>query len=305
MISRTLSRWPHPSPWTRSATALIACLLLAAGPGCGGQRSSQRMSVILAQGPARPPGTVLFVLTAADVQTLANGKTRSTGYFLNEFYDAYDAVTLAGYQVEIATPDGRPAVVDPESFDEDYWKDQPEVLAQARDLVQALPALQHPLTLDQAHQRVDELQGLVVPGGQGVMVDLLEHPVLHELLVALGRTDRPVGLVCHAPAVLARLPAHDDPFAGRWVTSVSAMEEWYIETFVMRGKALDRGIGEQLADRGYRYDAAPPGKPHAVRDCNLVTSQNPFSGQPFAQELLAALDDWRHGGRCVEASRGG
>lgn len=292
-----------PRSLRRVTTAALSCCLVLY-TGCGAKLPLQRVSVGDAERPVRPPGTVLFVLTAAEVQTLANGKTRSTGYFLNEFYDAYAAVTGAGYQVMIATPDGRPAVVDPESFEEDYWRDHPEALARARALVGELPELRRPLTLDEARRRVDELQGLVVPGGQGVMIDLLDNPALHELVLALGRTDRPVGLVCHAPAVLARLPAQGNPFAGRLVTSVSGMEEWYIETFVMRGKAIERQIGDQLADRGYRYDSGRPGKPHAVRDCNLVTSQNPFSGPPFARELLAALDDWRRGGRCVEVPRG-
>ena len=236
---------------------------------------------------------MLFVLTAAGQQSLANGKTRGTGYFLNEFYDAFASVRDAGHPIAIATPEGRPAVVDPESLDPKYWGEQPERLAEARALAETLPSIQRPLSLAEARAQASQWDALVVPGGQGVMIDLLDDPDLHALLVELGHEQRPVGLICHAPALLTRIAREDDPFVGRRVTSVSGFEEWYIETFIMKGRALERRIGRQLRRRGYRHVAAGPGRAHAVRDGNLVTSQNPFSGQAFSQRFIAALDDWR------------
>jgi putative intracellular protease/amidase len=107
-----------------------------------------------------------------------------------------------------------------------------------------------------------------------------------------------VGLICHAPALLTRLPADASPFGGRLVTSVSGLEEFFIETFIMGGRARDRGIAAQLERRGLRYSGAFAGRGHAVRDCNLVTSQNPYSGAAFGAHYLAALEDWRRGARC-------
>src|SRR5690606_7926360 len=128
-------------------------------------------------------------------------------------------------------PGGRPAVVDPESLDEKYWS-SPAELERARHERVSLRELAVPLSLAEARARQEEFQGLVVPGGQGVMVDLLDDPDLQALLIAFDANDRPVGLVCHAPALLTRFPEGQRPFAGSRVTSVSAFEEWYIETFV-------------------------------------------------------------------------
>jgi putative intracellular protease/amidase len=250
----------------------------------------------------KPAGKVLFVLTAAEQQTLADDSTRPTGYFLNEFYEPYRALTGAGYQVVVATPGARPAPVDPESLNQKYWPSA-ELLKEARVAAAKLPELSSPLSLTQARERADEFQGLLVPGGQGVMVDLLDDPELHALLVAYDASDRPIGLICHAPAILTRLRSPGRLVPGARVTSVSGLEEWYIETFVMGAKARVRAIGSALDQAGYRHESALPGRSKSVRDCNLVTSQNPFSGAEFNQHFLEALKDYRQGARCAPYSR--
>jgi putative intracellular protease/amidase len=239
-------------------------------------------------------------MTAAREQVLANGEKRATGYFLNEFYEAYRSVRAAGHPVVFASPGGRIPEVDPESLHEKYWKDHPAWLSEAKTFVDADAALHSPLPLEHALERSDELQGLVVPGGQGVMVDLLTDENLHALVLRMSTSHRPIGLICHAPAILTRLPV-SSALAGREVTSVSWLEELFIETFVMGAEASDRDIGEQLTARGFRHVTAFPGSAHAVRDCNLVTSQNPFSGGEFNQRFLAALADYRRGGHCTPA----
>jgi putative intracellular protease/amidase len=240
--------------------------------------------------PAASTPVVLFLMPAADTQRLANGRARPTGYFLNEFYEPYRAVRDAGYAVEFASPGGRRPPIDPESLKRRYWKAHPEQLAEARALVDTLSALRAPTPLEVARRESARYAGVIVPGGQGVMVDLLGDTSAHALLRDVGRVGRPVGLICHAPALLTRLGVDGNPFLGRRVTSVSRLEEWYIERVVMKGAARDRLIGRALAQRGYRYHRAlRPARPYAVRDGNLVTSQNPFSGARFTALYLEAL----------------
>lgn len=284
----------------RLARLALACF--AGALGCATAPTHQVIFPSAERQPpeVHPPGSVLMVLSAASEQKLANGSTRQTGVFLNEFYEPYRALIDAGYDVVVATPEGRAPAFDPEGMNPSYWKEHPEALAEAQALVTQLPQLHTPLNLSEVRARADDFQALLIPGGQGVMVDLLDDADLHGLLIDFGATDRPVGLVCHAPALLTRLPKQQSPFAGRRVTSVSGFEEWYIETFVMDARAQVRGIGDQLDDAGYRHETALPGRSRAVRDCNLVTSQNPFSGADFNVHFLAALSDWRNAGRCAE-----
>lgn len=259
--------------------------------GCGAPRDTATLP------PAHPPndasavsGTVVFVLTTAGEQHLANGKTRQTGFFLGEFFDAYQAVTEAGYDAVLATPDGRPPIVDPESLKADYWQAHPDRRDAAIQFVEHDPRMLTPMPLANARARARDFDGVVVPGGQGVMIDLIDDADLQALVTMHGASGRAVGLICHAPALLSRLSADDNPFAGRIVTSVSGAEELYIETFVMHGRAQQRRIARQLGKNGLRHRARFPGKAFAVRDGNLVTSQNPFSGDAFGQHYVAALE---------------
>ena len=245
-----------------------------------------------------PKGTVVMLLTAANEQTLSDGRTRETGYFLNEAYAPYRALRDAGYSVRVSTIGGQVPAVDPESLDEKYGAD-PAELADARAWAQSQQVLS-PEAVETVAAAHEAYQGLIVPGGQGVMVDLLDDDVVHSTLAAFAANDRPVGLICHAPAILASMDAVPSAFVGRHVTSVSGFEEWYIERFVMGAHAEVRGIGDRLDDAGFEYDHAGPGRSNAVRDCSLVTSQNPFSSERFNTLFLEAMEDWRRGGRCVE-----
>ncbi len=279
---------------------VVACALTAVLCGCGSSplyRVERPEALMDLQ--AEPAGEVLFVLTAASEQRLADGSRRQTGFFLGEFYEPYKALTDAGYTVAVATADGAAPVVDPESLKVDYWKDNPEDLKEAQRVIDQILSSKAWMGIAEANGQWRRFQAVVVPGGQGVMEDLVDNRQLHELVAQMGAEDRPVGLICHAPAVLLRMAPQDNPFVGRRVTSVSGTEEWYIETFIMDAEARLRMIGPQLDEQGFKHESAFPGRGHAVRDCNLVTSQNPFSGAQFNALFLEALEDWRSGGRCV------
>jgi putative intracellular protease/amidase len=210
----------HPR---RRLLALGLAAAVACAFACAGSAASKPPRFPSGAFATKPPGRILFVLSAANQQTLADGSKRATGTFLGEFYDPYRALLSAGHQVELATIDGRRPAIDPESLKPKYWDDVAD-RDRAQTFVQTSPALQAPLDLRAALARADDFQGLVVPGGQGMMVELLANRDLEALLTRFAADDRPIGLICHAPALLTRLRA-PGKLAGRRVTSVSGLEE--------------------------------------------------------------------------------
>jgi putative intracellular protease/amidase len=125
------------------------------------------------------------------------------------------------------------------------------------------------------------------------MVDLLHHPVMPQVLKAFSSEGKAIGLICHAPALLLSVAREENPFVGYRVNAVTGFEEFYIEKFVMKGKPQNRKIGKQLERVGLDYTKGGPGKNYAVRDRELITSQNPFSNGAFSTLYLEALAEYQ------------
>ena len=236
--------------------------------------------------------TVLFVVSAADTLELNEGrKLRQTGVFLNEFYLAYKAVSEAGYNVKLASPDGVPATIDEESKKNSYWKKHLEIKNEALGFVAKSEAFNNPMTLEKAMENRDDFIGLVVPGGQGLMVDLFYDSNIPRILKTFGEEGKAVGLICHAPSLLLTLQQNENPFLGFKVNAVSPIEEIFIERMLMGGKPKNRKIGKRLKSAGMNYKSRRPKANFAIKDRNLVTSQNPFSGEAFNRFYLEALEE--------------
>ncbi|EKJ86247.1 putative intracellular protease/amidase [Leptospira meyeri] len=242
-----------------------------------------------------PKPKVLIVMSAASHLLLDESFYHPTGVFLNEL--ALPAIRLnqSGFDLEFATPNGKKVTLDPESLKDKYWNSKEEK-AEAIRFLNSLNSFQKPISLELAIQKNQSYIGLLIPGGQGLMSDLLYDTNLPILLRTFQKQEKTIGLVCHAPALLITLTEGPDGdgflFQGYRVNSVTKMEEWFIETFVMKGKPKVRKISELLKERGMLYESSFfPASGFATRDRNLVTSQNPFSGEDFTKLYLGALKD--------------
>jgi putative intracellular protease/amidase len=233
---------------------------------------------------------VLFVMSEADTLLLKKGKKkRQTGVFLNEFYEAYQALTEKGYDIDFATPTGKKPTIDQESLNDDYWKDKTEMKQKAIDFWETDARFSKPMTLETATQSLENHIGLVIPGGQGLMVDLIYDKNIPILLKHFANKQKAIGLICHAPSLITTIAKDENPFIGYKVNSVTGFEEFYIESFVMKGKPKNRKIARQLKKLGLEWKRGGQGKSFAIRDRNLVTSQNPYSGQKFNELYLSLL----------------
>ena len=235
---------------------------------------------------------VLFVLSEADTLLLEEGKMkRQTGVFLNEFYLTYKAILDNGYAVEFATPTGKKATIDHESTDDKYWKGNLGMKIEAINFWEKNRAFSNPMKLAEAIEKQDEYIGVVIPGGQGLMVDLIYDHNIPVLLNTFALDQKAIGLICHAPVFITTIPKIENPFVGFKVNSVSPFEEFYIEQFIMKGKPENRKISRQLKNLGLNYEKGGPGKAFATKDRNLVTSQNPYSSEEFNGLFLELLRD--------------
>lgn len=231
--------------------------------------------------------SLLVILTGATSWSQKNGSQRPTGFWAEEFAEPHRAFTEAGVELTLATPGGRPAVVDEVSLsaqanggDAQKAAELAAYLAGVRDLLDAPVPLRD---VDPA-----AYDGVFIPGGHGPMQDLaVDQDVARVLRALLPDPSKVVAGLCHGQA--AFLPAGDDEgqwlFRGRRLTSFTDEEEELV------GLAANAPwlLGDRLRLAGARYESGPAFAPFVVVDGNLVTGQNPASAGEAAGAVLAEL----------------
>jgi len=227
---------------------------------------------------------ILFLMTAADRWTLADGGTHPTGYWADEVVVPYEAFTAAGHRVTVATPGGTVPPVDAGSLSPDAAGGE-EAAAHARAVLDAAPELRSPVAIEDVDLAV--VDAVYVPGGHGPMQDLAVDAASGALLAAVLHAGTPLGVVCHgAAALLAAVDAEGvNVFSGYRVTAFTNEEE-HLAGLAPRAPWL---LQDRLTAAGIEVVAAEPFTPHLQADRTLVTGQNPASSGIVAAELLQRL----------------
>ena len=226
---------------------------------------------------------VLFIITAADRWTLNDGSVHPSGYWAEEVAAPHRLFSEAGWHITIATPGGKTPTLDQLSLSLKGGSAPWKVPAIKRYLDSIAPMLNAPVAL--AGVDADDYDLVFYPGGHGPMEDLAYDPISGALLTQRLASDRPLALLCHAPAViLATADKHGvTPFAGRRMTGLSNGEE-LLNSFAKKAPWL---LEDKLKQLGIQYSKARvPLRPHVVVDANLYTGQNPQSSEKLAEQLI-------------------
>jgi putative intracellular protease/amidase len=222
---------------------------------------------------------ILMVLTSHD-QLGDTGK--KTGFWLEEFAAPYYVFKDAGAEVTLASPKGGQPPLDPTSDAEDA---QTEATRRFKSDSAAQEALSRTALLSTIS--ADDYDAVFFPGGHGPMWDLAEDAHSAALIAAFAAKDRPIGAVCHAPAMFKNTKTPEgEPFvAGRKVTGFTNSEE--------EGAGLTQIVPflleNMLTDHGALYSKGEDWSPYVVTDGKLVTGQNPASSEEAARRVLSLL----------------
>lgn len=222
---------------------------------------------------------ILMVLTSHD-QMGDTGK--KTGFWLEEFAAPYYIFKDAGAEIILASPKGGQPPIDPSSDDEGAQTDDTRRFKADADAQKHLAT-----TLRLSDMTESGFDAIFYPGGHGPLWDLAENADSKRLIEAFAAADRPVGAVCHAPAVFRHtLDADGKPLvSGRRVTGFANTEEdaaglTDIVPFL---------VEDMLKANGGLYEKGADWADFVLRDGKLVTGQNPASSARAAKEILALL----------------
>jgi putative intracellular protease/amidase len=222
---------------------------------------------------------ILMVLTSHD-QLGDTGK--KTGFWLEEFATPYYAFKDANADITLASPKGGQPPIDPKS-------DEPDAQTPATTRFRADPAAQASLastkTLSSLH--AEDFDAIFFPGGHGPLWDLAEDRDSLRLIEHMHAAGKPVGAVCHGPAVLRHV---EGPFGlplvhRRVVTGFSNSEE----AAAGLSDVVPFSVEDMLRDSGGYYEKTSDWQPYIAVDGNLVTGQNPASSARAARALLTLV----------------
>ena len=222
---------------------------------------------------------ILMVLTSHD----RLGDTgKKTGFWLEEFAAPYYVFKDAGAEITLASPKGGQPPLDPSSDAEDA---QSGATVRFKGDGAAQIDLANTTRLSQVS--ADGFDAIFYPGGHGPLWDLAEDDTSKSLIEAFASSNRPVGAVCHAPAVFRHTKdAGGKPLvSGKTVTGFTNTEE----EAVGLTDVVPFLVEDMLKANGGVYRKGDDWASFVVTDGWLVTGQNPASSEEAAKQLLALL----------------
>jgi len=213
------------------------------------------------------------------------------GFWWAEVTHPYWTFTEAGYEVEVVSPKGGDLAADGFSDPED------DSQYSAHDILslgfKASPTHSAMLqgTKSIAEVSVADYDAVFVAGGQSPMVTMIDDTDLHAFIAAAYEADKIVSIVCHGTSVLLKTKLSNGELLvkGKTWTGFADAEEQFADTFVGQ-KIQPFWIEEEarkLPDTNFVVQSMF--KPFAVRDGNLITGQQQFSGAAAAEMVVDAL----------------
>jgi putative intracellular protease/amidase len=241
------------------------------------------------------PKRIAMVLANPAVSTTTGWPV---GFWWSELSHPYAAFTDRGYAVEIFSYDGGACEADSLSDPRD-----PSGYS-ANDLISmgfiATPKLVAMLqdTRSAAQIDVSQFDAIVIAGGQAPMFTMADATQVHRKFVEFYEAGKITAALCHGTSILryARLKTGELLVKGKTVTGFANVEEDFADRAVwdMKVLALDKHlmpwrIEDELKTLGANFIQAGLWRAFAVRDGNLVTGQQNFSGAQTAQTIIDAL----------------
>ena len=244
---------------------------------------------------ARNPKRVAIVIANPAVSTTTGWPV---GFWWSELTHPWFAFTERGYAVEIFSPEGGRCEADALSDPRDPSGYSETDLISLGFLSSPKLAALVDTTRPAAEIDVGSFDAIVVAGGQAPMFSYESATDLQRTFVAFHEAGKVAAALCHGTAILRYARRADGALlaAGKTVTGFANAEEDFADKATWEMGALERGkhlmpwrIEDELRAIGANYVQAGLWRGFAVRDGNLITGQQNFSGAETARLVCEAL----------------
>ena len=249
--------------------------------------------------PVNPkrPKVVAIVLSNPAVSSTTGWPA---GFWWSELSHPYLAFQEKGYEVEVFSPDGGECQADAMSDPRDpSGYSSTDLISMGFISTPKLAALvEH--TKKVVDIDVRRFDAIVVAGGQAPMFTFDRAIALQNKFVEFYETGKVAAVLCHGVALLryAKLSNGEYLAKGKTVTGFANVEEDFADNAVWNMNLLSRDkhvmpwrIEDELKKLGANYIQSGLWRGFAVRDGNLITGQQNFSGSETAEAVIRALGE--------------
>jgi len=213
------------------------------------------------------------------------------GFWWAELSHPYWTFSEKGYEVQIFSPDGGALVADGYSDPEDASG------YSAHDILSLgfKQSPTHAALLENTQPirdiQVEDFDAIFLTGGQSPMYTFIDNQALHALFVRFYEAGKVAAAICHATCILLKTRTSDGKLLveGKTWTGFADSEEAYADQYA--GMRIQPFWIESEARKiaGTHYINGGLFRPFAVRDGNLITGQQQFSGAAAAELVIEAL----------------
>lgn len=237
--------------------------------------------------PDRPKKVLIIVANPAVSKTTG----WPIGAWAAEFTHPYWEFTEHGYQVDLISPTGGKVEID--SFSDP--RDQSEYSAHDLLSLGFLASPRHASLLENTRSlkdvNLDEYDAIFVAGGQSPMYTMIGDEALHKFVADCYEKGKVVAIVCHGTCILLKTKLSNGKLLvdGKTWTGFANSEEEFADSFVGRRIQPFRIEEEARKISNTNFIVGMRFQPFAVRDGNLITGQQQYSGGEAARLVIEAL----------------
>jgi len=246
--------------------------------------------------PSRPKRVAIVIANPAVSDTTG----WPVGFWWSEMTHPYYEMTEKGYEVEIFSPEGGRCEADAMSDPRDpSGYSASDLITMGFINTPSLAALVEE-TKSVREINVADFDAIVIAGGQAPMFTFEKATELHRKFVEFYEAGKIAAALCHGVAILkyAKL-SNGEPLAkGKTVTGFANVEEDFADRAVWDYGMLPEGqhimpwrVEDAMNEIGANYIQAGMWRGFAVRDGNLITGQQNFSGSETARLIIQALGE--------------
>jgi putative intracellular protease/amidase len=231
------------------------------------------------------------VLLVASNPTVSEQTGWPIGFWWAELSHPYWELSQHGYEVDVRSPDGG-------ALRADSWSDPRDKSGYSADDIISLGFINSPehAKLVDDSRSLDEVDtgaydAALFIGGQAPMYTFFNDERVQSLVTSFYEAGKLTALICHATCMLLKTRLSDGRLLveGKTWTGFANSEEQYADEFV--NKKIQPFWIEDEAKKLENTNFIVDGrfKPHAVRDGNLITGQQQYSGAAAAKLIVEAL----------------